>query len=472
MAAATDRNRRISRSGASHGACAAPDLITEGAVAAAFARQHRAQLRYCHHTGAWFLWINTRWRREETELAYLWAHQQAKALAADTKNARAVVTAGKAAFAAGIERLAQSDRAFAVTSEVWDTDPWLLGTPSGTIDLKTGALRPAAQSDYITKTTATVPAVTPDCPMWLEFLHQACGGDADYIRFLRQWCGYSLTGSVQEHAFLFLHGPGGNGKGVWLNTVANIIGDYCAVAAMDTFIAGNADRHPTDLAALKGARMVCASETEEGRQWSEVRIKQLTGGDKIAARFMRQDFFQFSPQFKLTIIGNHMPELRSVDAAAKRRVNMGPFLHKPPTPDRRLEEKLRAEWPGILRWMIDGCLGWQANGLIRPAVVTASTAEYFDDQDLLTQWLEECCERIDKHGLPLADTLASLLASWRAFAKGRGEEFCGSKGFSSALQKRGFTRIKDKHGIRGRGILGLQVRVHFEPPLSDGLGLG
>jgi putative DNA primase/helicase len=167
---------------------------------------------------------------------------------------------------------------------------------------------------------------------------------------------------------------------------------------------------------LKGARMVCASETEEGRQWAEVRIKQVTGGDRISARFMRQDFFEFMPQFKLTIIGNHQPELRNVDDAAKRRVNMAPFLHKPPKPDKDLEEKLKSEWPAILRWMIDGCLDWQANGLIRPAVVTTSTAEYFDDQDLLTQWVEECCERTDHDGRPLADTIASLLASWRGFS--------------------------------------------------------
>ena len=137
---------------------------------------------------------------------------------------------------------------------------------------------------------------------------------------------------------------------MWQNTVANILAAYCTTAAMDTFIASNGDRHPTDLAALRGARMVCASETEEGRHWSEVRIKQLTGGDKIAARFMRQDFFEFVPQFKLTIIGNHQPELRNVDDAARRRANMAPFVHKPEKPDRKLEEKLRAEWPGILRW--------------------------------------------------------------------------------------------------------------------------
>ena len=165
-----------------------------------------------HHAGKWFLWDGTRWRREETKLAYRWAHQKAKTLAAGTDNAKAIICAGKAAFAAGVERLAQSDRAFAVTSEIWDADPWLLGTPGGTVDLRTGKIRAAAREDYITKTAAVAPADTPDCPLWLKFLNQACVADTGLIRFLQQWCGYSLTGSIQEHALLFVHGPGGNGK--------------------------------------------------------------------------------------------------------------------------------------------------------------------------------------------------------------------------------------------------------------------
>ncbi len=347
-----------------------------------------------HHAGKWFLWDGASWRREETKLAYRWAHQKAKTLAAGTDNATSPSSApDRRPSPAGVERLAQSDRAFAVTSEIWDADPWLLGTPGGTVDLRTGEIRAAVREDYITKTAAVAPADTPDCPLWLKFLNQACDADAGLIRFLQQWNGYSLTGSIQEHALLFVHGPGGNGKGVWLNTVSNIMGDYCRTAAMDTFTASKHDRHTTELAALKGARMVCASETEEGRAWSEVRIKQLTGGDRIAARFMRQDFFEFSPQFKLTVIGNHVPELHNVDDAARRRFNLAPFTHKPPVVDKELEEKLRAEWPAILRWMIEGCLDWQKNGLVRPAAVTTSTADYFSDQDLLAQWIEECCEQ-------------------------------------------------------------------------------
>ena len=164
-------------------------------------------------------------------------------------------------------------------------------------------------------------------------------------------------------------GDGGNGKGVFLNTIASVMADYAVAAAMETFVSSSTDKHPTDLAMLRGARLVYASETEEGRNWADSRIKQMTGGDRIRARFMRQDFFEYLPQFKLLLIGNHQPNLRNIDDAAKRRFNIVPFTHKPPTPDPDLMTKLHAEWPGILRWLIDGCLAWQRVGLVRPPVV-------------------------------------------------------------------------------------------------------
>ncbi len=250
-------------------------LITEGAVADAFAAHFGAELRYCHHTGKWFQWAGSHWKKEETKLAYRWAHEMARAMAARSANFRAMIGAGRAAFAAGVERLAQAHRALAVTSEIWDSDPWLLGTPGGTVDLRTGVLRSARQEDFITKITAVAPAETPECPLWLKFLEEATNYDTQYIRFLGQWCGYSLTGDIREDALLFIFGPGKNGKTVYLNTQSGIMADYCTHAAMDTFTASHGDRHPTDLAMLRGARMVCAAETEQGRQWAEARIKQL-----------------------------------------------------------------------------------------------------------------------------------------------------------------------------------------------------
>ena len=427
-----------------------PFELTEDGVALAFTARHGDALRYCHQTGEWFYWTGAIWQQQKTKLAYSWARRTCRDAAKGLPvNDRARV--GKAAFAAAVERFAQSDETLAVTVDRWDRDPFLLGTPGGTVDLRTTELRPAVRSDYITKATAVTPAAVPDCPLWEAFLNQTTAGDAGLIRFLRQWCGYSLTGDTREHALLFGFGPGGNGKSVFLNTVASIMGDYARTAAMETFTASQGDRHPTDLAMLRGARLVCASETEEGRAWAETRIKQLTGGDTIAARFMRQDFFEFRPQFKLTVIGNHKPVLRNVDDAARRRFNVVPFLHKPANPDRELEAKLRAEWPAILRWMIEGALDWQMNGLVRPAIVTDATAEYFEAQDHFSRWLAECCDLI-----PTMSTKPShLLASFIQWCHANGEPNPDNRKLRGMIEKMPGLRYATNGGtqfVRGVGL--------------------
>ncbi len=308
------------------------------------------------------------------------------------------------------------------------------------------------------------PAAQATCPLWLTFLAEVTGKDESLIRFLKQWCGYCLTGDTREHALLFAHGPGGNGKGVFLNTVSRIMGDYARTAAMETFTASATDKHPTDLAMLRGARLVTASETEEGRAWAESRIKQMTGGDPIAARFMRQDFFEYVPDFKLTIIGNHKPVLRNVDDAARRRFNMAPFLFKPQTVDRQLEMKLRVEWPGILRWMIEGCLDWQQNGLIRPPVVINATAEYFSEQDTVHQWVEDCCIL----GARQSDTLKTLFKSWSDYALANGEKPGSSKWFNQTLSRLGCEAVKSTPSFRGqRGFMGISVKLVKAPAPQD-----
>jgi putative DNA primase/helicase len=413
----------------------------EDGIALAFADKHRDQLRFCHTTGAWFIWTGSRWQKEETKLAFHWARDLCRELNADGENALA-----KAATSAAVERFAQSDRAFAVTGAIWDKDSFLLGTPGGTVDLKTGLLSQARQEDFMTKQTAVTPADPlhgEGCPLWLAFLEQATKGDRELIRFMQQIAGYALTGDTREHALFFIHGPGGNGKGVFLNTITKIIGDYATTAAMDTFTASQSDKHPTDLAKLKGARLVTASETEEGRAWAESRIKQMTGGDRISARFMRQDFFEFDPTFKLVIVGNHKPILHNVDEAARRRFNIIPFIHKPAVPDKQLEKKLEAERAAILRWAIDGCLDWQRNGLVRSASVAKATEAYFEDQDKLGNWLEECCraERDNRH---LFEPAKNLYKSWKEFCLRNGEEPGTSTSFGETLSKSGFGKERKK----------------------------
>jgi putative DNA primase/helicase len=366
------------------------DIVTEDSAALQFVEEHGEQLRYCHSTGSWFRWNGQLWMRDETHLAFHWARELARKLVKDGDKRSRYITS-KTSFAAGVERYAKADPAVAVTIDYWDSDPLQLGTPAGTVDLRTGQLRPADQDDGITKTTAVAPA-NSGCPRWRSFLEETTGNDAELISFLQQWCGYSLTGLTQEHSLVFVHGPGGNGKSVFLNTVTHVMRDYAATAAMETFTSSSGDKHPTDLAMLRGARLVTASETKEGKAWAETRIKQMTGGDPITARFMRRDFFTYKPNFKLTIIGNHRPVLKNVDDAARRRFLIVPFERKPENPDKELEQKLVAEAPGILSWMIEGCLNWQASGLIKPASVLSATEEYFSDQDLFAHWLAEECD--------------------------------------------------------------------------------
>jgi len=413
------------------------DIVTEDSAAIQFVEQHGEALRYCHSTGSWFRWNGISWVRDETGLAFHWARELARRTSQD-QDARKRYIIQKGAFAGGVEAFAKVDPQVAVTADHWDCDPWLLGTPAGTVDLRTGQLRPSSRDDAITKTTSVAPSAD-GCPLWLQFLNDATGNDECLIRFLRQWCGYCLTGVTNEHALLFVYGDGGNGKGVFLNTFASILKDYAATSAMETFTASNSDKHPTDLAMLHGARLVTASETEAGKAWAEARIKQMTGGDPVTARFMRQDFFTYMPQFKLTIIGNHKPTLNNVDEAARRRFNIVPFTRKPATPDLQLGEKLMAEAPAILQWMIEGCLDWQKNGLARPACVIEATEEYFSDQEVFPRWLEEECITHLEPGATIAAASSELYRSWSEYARSVGVKPGTQADFKESMRRAGFT---------------------------------
>jgi putative DNA primase/helicase len=441
-------------------AAASADVVTEDSAALTFREKHRGRLLYCHDEGMWFHWTGFHWKREHTGLAFEWTRQHIRELTFD-QSASTRQKCNKTSFAAGVEKFSRTERAFAVQSADWDADHFLLGTPAGTVDLKSGELFSARPEDRITRLTRASPADASDCPLWLNFLEESTGSDGGLIRFLRQWCGYSLTGVTREHALVFVYGGGGNGKGVFMNTVSGILGEYATMAAMDTFTASRGDKHPTDLARLKGARLVTASETEKGHAWAEARIKSLTGGDKIAARFMRQDFFEFLPQFKLVVIGNHKPVLHNVDDAARRRFNIIPFIRKPACPDRQLEQKLKAEWPAILRWMIDGCLDWQRNGLVRPASVKETTEAYFSDQDLLGQWLAEKCDAADPSNTSKSDFVGALFESWVKYSNEAGEKPGTKKAFSEALSSRGFTAKRGSGGVRMFGGLRLVHQGDF-----------
>lgn len=369
-----------------------PTEYADDALALRFTELHGSNLRYTALWGRWSFWDGTCWRPDETLDVFNLARAVCRAAAAGVENRKMAPRIASAQTVAAVERLARADRQHASTVDQWDSDPWLLNTPSGVVDLHTGKLRHAAREDYMTKITAASPG--GDCPLWKSFLSRITAGDEELQRFLQRMCGYALTGETREEALFFLYGTGANGKSKFLNAVAGLMGDYAKPAPIETLLDSKNERHPTELAGLQGARLVTAIETEDGRRWAESKIKALTGGDRISARFMRQDFFDYVPQFKLVVAGNHKPGLRSVDDAVRRRFNLVPFTVTIPAPERDLElgEKLREEWGGILQWMIDGCLAWQCDGLCAPKVVSDATANYLASEDVLARWIEDRCD--------------------------------------------------------------------------------
>lgn len=423
--------------------------LTEHAVALAFANRHEGDLRYCHTAKSWYVWEGRCWVQNRTQLAFNHSRDFVAEMNGNAEFKTRAMT-GKATFAGAVERFAQADPRLAVTSTIWDRDPFLLGTPNGTVDLRTGHLREAVRTELITRVTATGP-VQAGCPNWLAFLHQAAGGDGDVVSFLQRWCGYCLTGDTREHALLFGYGPGGNGKSVFLNTVSRILGGYHKTAAMDVLTDMQGSQHKTFIAMLNGARLVTAAETEEGRAWAETKVKELTGGTEITANFMRCDPFSFVPQFKIIVTGNHKPILKNVDEAMRRRLNIVPFIHQPTHPDRQLEAKLEAEWPGILQWMIDGCLAWQRQGLQRPKAVVDATAEYFAAQDYFGRWLSECCI-VDPS---LSSKPGMLLAHFRQWCEQNGEPLSDNRRLRGMIERTPNLRYVNSRGsqfVRGVGL--------------------
>lgn len=433
-----------------------PPEYTDESLALRFTELHKDRLRYVAAWGRWLIWNGSVWHFDQTMQAFDLARAVCRQASAECNEPNVASAVASAKTVAAVERLAKADRHHAATVDQWDADPWLLNTPQGVADLRTGQMRAHQPGDYMTKITAV--AHGGDCPLWLAFLDKITAGDTELQAFLQRFAGYALTGITREHAMAFGYGTGANGKGTFLNTLTGIMADYAAVAPMETFTATPAGRHPADLAMLRGARLVTAQETEEGRRWAEAKIKALTGGDPITARFMRQDFFTFVPAFKLFIAGNHKPGLRGVDEAIRRRLNLIPFLVTIPPNERDpdLPEKLKAEWPGILAWMIEGCLDWQNERLDPPAAVVMATDAYMETEDALGQWIAECC-RTSGWGAS-----ADLFASWRQWAETAGEFVGSQKRFSQALEARGFQPRRE--GAAGtKGFAGIHVRPAAVP---------
>lgn len=426
-------------------------LLTEDALAAAFTVAH-PNMRYVALWGQWLEWDGSRWETERTGLALDYAYQTCLVESdrhfvdvSPSQYARARTERARCA----VEKLARTSRAHASKPEAWDADTWALCTPGGIVDLHTGQLRPATPQDLVIKQTRNTPR--GDCPLWLRFLDEATGGDKQLQVYLQRIAGYMLTGATTEECFFFAYGPGGNGKGTYINTLTAILGDYAQVSNMDVFMESKGDRHLTEIAGLRGARMVSAQETEDGRRWAEGKLKTMTGSDPLRARFMRQDEFTFIPQFKLILAGNNKPALRSLDDAMRRRMNLIPFTVKfdGAKRDNGLKSKLMAEGDGILAWAVQGCVDWQRDGLATPPSVLKATADYFDDQDVVKHWITESCEIHPQAKGPSQP----LYESFREWAKANGETYImPQRRFRQRLLDLGHADKRTSRGVYYEGI--------------------
>jgi putative DNA primase/helicase len=359
-------------------------LCTDTGNAERLSDRHGANLRYCHPWGKWLLYDGTRWRVDDRGAIVRLGKDTARSIFEEAREAPSDAAAkelGKWASSSLSESklksmisLAQSEPGIPVLPDELDASPDPLNVLNGTIDLRSGKLREHRREDLITRIPPLDYAPDARAPAWETFLERVL--PAEELRaFVQRAAGYSATGDTLEQWMFINHGTGANGKSTFQETLSAALGDYAMRTPTEMLLARRYEGVPNDVARLKGARFVSASETEESRRLAESRIKDLTGQDTITARFMKAEWFDFAPTHKLWLSTNHKPEIRGTDAAIWRRIRLVPWtISIPPAEqDKKLPEKLRAELPGILAWVVQGCLQWRRGGLQAPEEVRQAT---------------------------------------------------------------------------------------------------
>jgi putative DNA primase/helicase len=354
---------------------------------------------------------------------------------------------------AAMIRLAETEPGIPLSSGDLDRDPWALNMSNGTLDLRTGELRPHRRADLISRSISIEYIAAAQAPRWGAFLEKVLP-DPDVRSFVQRAVGYALTGSTREQVLFMPWGSGANGKSTFLETLRLVLGDYAAHTPADTLMARRETGVPNDVARLRGARFITCIETEAGRQLAEARVKQLTGGDKISARYMRGEWFDFEVVGKLWLATNHRPMIRGTDDAIWRRIMLIPFKVKIPPAERdgELREKLRGELPGILAWAIEGCRLWLQHGLQPPPSVEAATSEYREGEDQIGDFLADCC--IAGAGKISAERVFGAYRDWCA---AMGEEPVSQRSLGERLSELGFPRQRIGSGRRWHR-LGLELR--------------
>lgn len=420
--------------------------LTEGGNAKRLERICGGDMRYNHTHKKWLLWDGGRWKIDTNGGAMRLAAGVVAALylaasKADGKDEREAL----AAFAqetdsrkglSNMLALAANRLKFALTADDFDRDPWLLGAGDVTIDLKTGSPREPRREDLITKAIGARYDRTAQCPLWLKFMKRTFPDEA-LRKYIQRAVGYCLTGSMGEQIFFFCYGMGANGKSVFLAVLRALLGEYARMADFSAFLVQRNEKVRNDLAALAGARVITAIESEEGGKLSMQVIKSWTGGDPITARFLFGEYFTFNPTGKLWLAANNKPAITERNRAAWRRPRLIPYTATIPEAERvgEYEKVLYPELPGILNWALEGLQDYLQNGLQTPKAVLDATAEYRKENDSLEQFVSECCEIGKLKACKNTDLYSTYL------------DFCGMSGLKALSQTKFSIELKTREGI-------------------------
>jgi putative DNA primase/helicase len=436
-----------------------------------FVQRFGKDIRYCHPWRVWFIWNGSRWEMDES--GRIMAHGK---YAVNRIEDEAGKTSGDHAqkemyswsgTSQGYNRIksmiALSASDVPILPHQIDADKNLINFPNGTLEIDTMAFREHKQADLCSKMMGAPYDLSADCPLWKQFIGEIFEEDQDLIQFVQRALGYSLTAEIKERAIFLCYGSGANGKSTLLNTAAAVMGDYAQQTESSTFTVQKREQVRNDLAALKGARLVLALESGKDKKLDEAIVKQVSGGDKIAARFLFKEYFEYIPEFKIWWGFNHRPRIDDSTESIWDRIKLIPFNLRIPEEKRDLDlpQKLQAELPGILKWMLEGLREYRRIGLAEPEIVRAATAEYQEEQDILGEWIGDECVRE-----PRAWTAsAELYTSYHIWSTSRQETPMSPRKFGFEIGDRfkrdrdPVTKRKGYKGIRLKGSPTLETTV-------------